>query len=49
MNWNLEPHDVQILLDLGIDPEVEEKSVDEEFDELFAHVREIRIRRGEWT
>jgi uncharacterized protein YgfB (UPF0149 family) len=49
MNWDLEPHDIKILHDLGIDPEENEKSVDEEFEELFEHVKEVRIRRGEWT
>ena len=43
----LEPHDIVILHSLGIDPEIEPKTIDSEYDELFEHVKQIRIRRGE--
>lgn len=45
--WNLEPHDLKFLRDCGIDPEVEEKSVDDEYEEMFNHIAEVRRRKGE--
>lgn len=46
--YSIEPHDIVILRDLGIDPEVE-VSLDKEFDDMFEHMKQIRTRRGEWT
>jgi hypothetical protein len=45
----LEVTDIKFLRDLGIDPEVPEHSIDDEFNDVFEHIKQIRIRRGEWT
>jgi hypothetical protein len=47
--WDLAPHDIKMLQDCGIDPEVEVESVDTEYDRMFNHVAEVRRRRGEWV